>query len=123
MLLTKLHIPSAEKNLVHRSNLLEKLNEGLKRKLIVISAPAGFGKTTLLVDWINHFNIPTAWFSIDKRDNDPVEFLSVIIAGIQTINKETGKRSLELLESPQSIISEYIMGTSKNLFFGCHCLA
>jgi LuxR family maltose regulon positive regulatory protein len=109
VLLTKLHIPSTGKNLVHRSSLFEKLNEGLKRKLIVISAPAGFGKTTLLSDWINQYKISTAWYSIDKRDNDSIEFLSIIIAGIQTINKDVGKRSLELLKSPQSINAEYIV--------------
>jgi LuxR family maltose regulon positive regulatory protein len=109
MLLTKLHIPSTGKNLVHRSSLFEKLNEGVKRKLIVISAPAGSGKTTLLSDWISQFKISTAWYSIDKRDNDPVEFLSIVIAGIQTINKDVGKSSLELLESQQSINTEYIV--------------
>ncbi len=94
---------------MHRPSLFEKLNEGLKRKLIVISAPAGFGKTTLLSDWISQYKIPAAWYSIDKRDNDPVEFLTILIAGIQTINKEVGKSSLELLKVPQSINTEYII--------------
>ena len=74
MLLTKLHIPSPGKNLVHRSNLFNKLNAGLSCKLIIISAPAGFGKTTLLSDWINQNKIPSVWFSIDKNDNDPAIF-------------------------------------------------
>ncbi|MCD4747265.1 MAG: hypothetical protein K8R58_13285, partial [Bacteroidales bacterium] len=71
MLFTKLHIPSTKTNLVHQSILFEKLNKGLKRKLTLISAPAGFGKTTILCDWINQNKIPAAWYSIDKRDNDP----------------------------------------------------
>lgn len=100
MLVTKLHIPSTGVNLVHRSILFDKLNEGLKRKLILISAPAGFGKTTLIGDWINIHKIPTAWFSIDTGDNDPVEFLSYIISAIQSLKKETGQNTLKLLESP-----------------------
>ena len=61
MIATKLHIPPASVNYVHRSDLFEKLNKGLDKKLIHISAPAGFGKTTVLCDWINQNKIPTAW--------------------------------------------------------------
>lgn len=75
MLLTKLRIPSAGNYIVHRPELYEKLNIGLSRKLILISAPAGFGKTTLISDWANQTRIPTAWFSLDKGDNDPMVFL------------------------------------------------
>jgi LuxR family maltose regulon positive regulatory protein len=75
MLLTKLHIPHIGEKIVHRSHLFERLNEGLKRKLILVSATAGYGKTTLLSDWINHSKIPTAWCSIDDRDNEIAEFL------------------------------------------------
>jgi LuxR family transcriptional regulator, maltose regulon positive regulatory protein len=110
MLLTKLHIPSAGNNTVHRPELIEKLNTGLSRKLILISAPAGFGKTTVVSDWIEQNKIPTAWFSIDKADNDPVEFLNYIIAGIQSIHSTFGQSTITLLNSPskpsiQSIVS------------------
>ncbi len=71
--------------------------KGLSRKLILISAPAGFGKTTLISDWINMQKIPTAWFSIDTNDNDPVEFLNYIISGIQRLKKEIGQSTLKLL--------------------------
>ena len=91
MLLTKIHIPSPGKNLVQRDNLSSKLNQGLKRKLTLISAPAGFGKTTLLSEWINKEEIPTSWFSLSKGDNDPVDFLSYIILAIQGIRKEFGQ--------------------------------
>ena len=86
MLLTKLHIPPAGNNTVHRSELFDKLNAGLRRKLILVSAPAGFGKTTVISDWINQNKIPTAWFSLDIGDNDPAVFLSYIISGIQSIH-------------------------------------
>lgn len=109
MLLTKLHIPSAGNNIVHRSGLYEKLNTGLSRKLILISAPAGFGKTTLLSDWINQQNIPTAWISIDKADNDPAEFLNYLISAIQAIHKEFGENALRLLNSPNKPSDESIL--------------
>ena len=100
MLLTKLHIPPARNNIVHRTELYGKLNTGLSRKLILVSAPAGFGKTTLLSDWINHSRIPAAWFSLEKSDNDPVEFLSYIISGIQSIHAGFGQSAFKLLQSP-----------------------
>ena len=110
MLLTKLHIPPAGNNIVHRSELYEKLNTGLSRKLILISAPAGFGKTTLLSDWINQNKIPAAWFSLDNGDNDPVDFLSYIISGIQSIHTEFGQSALKLLNSPNKPSVESIAG-------------
>ncbi len=100
MLLTKLHIPSAGNNIVHRSELSEKLNPGLSRKLILVSAPAGFGKTTVVSDWIDQNKIPAAWFSLDNGDNDPAIFLSYVISGIQSIHKEFGLSALKLLNSP-----------------------
>ena len=109
MLLTKLHIPPAGDNTVHRPELYGKLNLGLSRKLIVISAPAGFGKTTLLSDWIHQHKISTAWFSLDNGDNDPVDFLSYIISGIQSIHKEFGESALKLLNSPNRPSSESIV--------------
>jgi len=100
MLLTKLHIPPAGNNIVHRSELFEKLNTGLNRKLILISALARFGKTTVLSDWIGQNKFPVAWFSLDNGDNDPVDFLSYIISGIQSIHTTFGQGALKLLNSP-----------------------
>jgi len=100
MLLTKLHIPHAGINIVHRSGLFEKLNTGLNRKLILISAPAGFGKTTVVSDWIDQNKIPAVWFSLDNGDNDPVDFLSYIISGIQSFHTAFGQGALKLLNSP-----------------------
>ena len=100
MLLTKLNIPSTGRNLVQRSDLFDQLNEGLKRKLILISAPAGFGKTSLISNWISHCQVNAVWISLDKRDNDPTEFLSYVIAGIQGIQAGYGQAALTLLKSP-----------------------
>jgi LuxR family maltose regulon positive regulatory protein len=75
--------------------------EGFERKLTLISAPAGFGKTTLLVDWVHTHKIPVAWFSVDKSDNDPLHFLTYVILGLQTLEAGTGKAALTMLQSPQ----------------------
>ena len=109
MLLTKIHIPKTGENLVSRSNLFDKLNEGLKRKLILISAPAGFGKTTVISSWINQYKIPSAWFSINNNDNDIVEFLNYIISGIQCLKKDFGQSALKLLQSPNQTSSKSII--------------
>ena len=110
MIATKLHIPLTSVNLVHRPHLFEKLKKGLHRKLILISAPAGFGKTTALSDWIEKTKIPTAWYSIDSRDNDPTEFLSYIIAGIRKIKSDFGESSQKLLNAPVKSNIESIVG-------------
>jgi LuxR family transcriptional regulator, maltose regulon positive regulatory protein len=110
MLLTKLHIPPAGNNIVHRSELFEKLNTGLNRKLILVSAPAGFGKTTVVSDWIDQNKIAAAWFSLDNGDNDPVEFLNYIISGIESIHKDFGQTTLKLLNSPNSPSLKSIAG-------------
>ena len=109
MLLTKLHIPQPKKNIVHRFGLFEKLDEGLNRKQILISATAGYGKTCLLCDWLNYSKVPAAWFSIDESDNDLFEFLTILISGIRTIDQNIGNNSLELLKSPGTVTTEYII--------------
>jgi LuxR family transcriptional regulator, maltose regulon positive regulatory protein len=109
MLLTKLHIPSAGNSIVHRSGLFENLNIGLRRKLILISAPAGFGKTTVITDWISQNKIPASWLSLDKGDNDPAVFLSYIISGIQGIYTDFGHGALALLNSPNAPSVESII--------------
>ncbi len=122
MLLTKLNIPTSGSNLVHRQNLIEKLNAGLNKKLILISAPAGFGKTTLLSDWIENSSISAAWVSLDKRDNEPTEFLRYIVAGMQSIDPNIGQRASNLLEAQQrpemdailSLLLNDVLGSGKN---------
>ncbi len=109
MLLTKLHIPTAARNLVHRRKIFAKLNEGLFRKLILVSAPAGYGKTTVVTHWIRKNRIPTAWFSIDIRDNSPYDFFTYLITSIRTVQENAGKKSLELLKLPGTVRLDYII--------------
>ena len=74
LLSTKLFTPPVRKNLVPRPRLIERMNEGLEGKLTLISAPAGFGKTTLVSEWIASCGRPVAWLSLDEGDNDPTAF-------------------------------------------------
>lgn len=101
LLKTKLAIPPLRANVVNRPRLLKQLNEGANRKLSLLSAPPGFGKTTLLSEWIHKKKFPAAWFSIDEKDNDPISFLTYVIAALQTLDKNWGQPALELIQSPQ----------------------
>jgi LuxR family maltose regulon positive regulatory protein len=113
LLQTKLYIPPLRPNLVSRPRLIERLNHGLQlgHKLTLISAPAGFGKTTLVLDWLSALTqngIPRtnalrytpsqmAWLSLDERDNDPARFLSYVIATlnqVESIEDTFGKGAL-----------------------------
>ena len=86
ILATKLNIPPTRPNYTQRSLLIEQLNEGLYRKLSLISAPTGFGKTTLASEWAASCRRPTAWLSLDEGDNDLSRFLTYLISALQTIS-------------------------------------
>lgn len=101
LLTTKLYIPPPRPDLVPRPRLIEQLNEGTTRKLVLISAPAGFGKTTLLSDWVGESDLPVAWLSLDKGDNELNRFLIYLIAALQTRDNGLGKRVQLILQSPQ----------------------
>ena len=92
ILATKLYIPLPRTKVVLRPRLIERLNEGLHRKLTLISAPAGFGKTTLVSEWVAGCERPVAWLSLDEGDNDPTRFLTHLVAALQTIAENIGER-------------------------------
>lgn len=93
ILATKLYIPRPSSKAVHRLRLVERLNEGLhrSRKLTLIAAPAGFGKTTLVSEWVSSCERPTAWLSLDVGDSDPTRFLSYLVAALQKIAPNIGE--------------------------------
>jgi LuxR family maltose regulon positive regulatory protein len=101
ILKTKLYMPPVRPELVSRPRLIERLNAGLHRKLTLISASAGFGKTTLAIDWMNHMERPFTWLSLDEGDNEPVRFLTYLVAALQGIDKVIGHAAQSLLGSPQ----------------------
>ncbi len=109
ILATKLYIPLPRTTVVPRSRLIEQLNEGLNRKLTLVSASAGFGKTTLIGDWIAGCERPAAWLSLDKGDNDAKRFLAHFVAALQTIEESFGRSAANALQSPQPPPTETIL--------------
>src|SRR5947209_13531034 len=101
ILATKLYLPRLRPNVVSRPRLLERLNEGLHRKLSLISAPAGFGKTTLVSEWVASCDLQVAWLSLDEGDNDPTRFLTYLVAALRTIAATIGEGVLGVLQSSQ----------------------
>lgn len=103
LLRTKLFIPTVRQNLVHRPHLIKRLNQGLQQghKLTLVSAPAGFGKSTLVSEWVAESERPTAWLSLDQGDNDPVRFWTYLVAAIQTIHQDIGVEASQIVSAPQ----------------------
>jgi LuxR family maltose regulon positive regulatory protein len=119
LLATKTYIPPPRPELVLRPRLIERLSEGLRRKLILISAPAGFGKTTLLAEWLStlvpisplplgegmgvrvRVRARAAWLSLDQGDDDPTRFWRYVIAALQTADSALGQAAQTALGSPQ----------------------
>ena len=103
LLTTKLFIPASGRHILRRLRLEELLKQGCSGALTVICAPAGFGKTTVLTDWLHHHPQPVAWLSLNTQDNDPARFLSYWIAALQRVLPDIGRSTLEQLQSPQAI--------------------
>ncbi len=102
ILATKLYIPEVRPQAVVRHRLMERLEVSLHGKLTLISAPAGFGKTTLISEWISQSGHRTAWLSLDEGDSDPLRFLTYTIAALQTLAPQIGVGILEMLQASQS---------------------
>ncbi len=101
LLQTKLYIPPVRSELVPRPRLIERLNAGFHRKLTLVSAPAGFGKTTLLSEWVRQSRRAVAWLSLDPGDDDANRFWRYVVAALQTIEATIGETARAALESPQ----------------------
>src|SRR6266699_2313140 len=114
ILATKLYIPRLRPNVVSRPRLLERLNEGLHRKLTLIAAPAGFGKTTLISAWVAGCDRQVAWLSLVKGESDPTLFLTYLVAALQTIAPDIGVGVLGALQSPQPPPTETILAALLN---------
>src|SRR5215211_4563168 len=127
ILATKLYIPAPRSNVVLRPRLLERLNEGLRQNfgfgrtpgMTLISAPAGFGKTTLISEWVATLTssstpeggegLRVAWLSLDEGENDPTRFLTYFVAALQTIAGGIGDRVLSALQSPMAPSTEALL--------------
>ncbi len=97
---TKLHRPQLPTNLVTRPWLLEWLNQHRRRPLTLVSASAGYGKTTLISSWLEAVGSPSAWVSLDEHDDNLIVFLTYFIAATQTIFPQAGQKTLALLNAP-----------------------
>jgi LuxR family maltose regulon positive regulatory protein len=103
LLETKFYVPGLRRGVVARPRLRELLSRGAESKLTLISAPAGFGKTTLLAEWLAAApdRRSVAWLSLDQADNQPVIFWTYLITALQTVVPRIGASALSLLQEPQ----------------------
>ena len=114
ILRTKLHIPVLRSSLVRRPRLIEKLNAGMEGRLILVSAQAGSGKTTLVAEWLRQSDCQAVWFSLDESDNDPRRFVDYLLAALRQIQAETGTTAQAILQSPQPVPDEVLMSALVN---------
>src|SRR5687767_4145112 len=142
ILATKLYIPPPRPKVVLRPRLIKRLNEGLPSGptpgVTLISAPAGFGKTTLVSEWVNQKAVEggtlaparsagvrdesgetihpskVAWLSLEAGDNDPTRFLAYLVSALQTIAANIGEGVLGVLQSPQPPPIESILTSLLN---------
>ncbi len=105
ILSTKLFIPTIPPDVIHRPHLIEQVTAGLKagHSLTLVSAPAGYGKTTLLAEWIAAYQAQIAWLSLDEHDNNELRFWKYFITALQTVSQSSGQKALQILESAQDI--------------------
>ena len=107
LLETKFYIPRSRRDLVPRPRLIERLDRGIALKLVLVSAPAGFGKTTLLAEWLAAGPAApagerlAAWLSLDRGDNDPASFWTYVIAALRTVASGVGESALAFLQAPR----------------------
>ena len=121
LLTTKLRAPRTRQNLVERPRLREALNRDEERKLTLVSAPAGFRKTTLLVEWLMERSgngRSVVWLSLDESDNDPARFLSYLVGALQNVEEGIGEGVLASLRSPELPPIETVVGALINELAG-----
>jgi LuxR family maltose regulon positive regulatory protein len=120
VLQTKLVSPRLRPNLVHRDHLVKRLAEhlfqdqGFTRRLTLVSASAGYGKTTLVAEWLGSTQLKAAWLSLDEGDNDPVVFLTYMVSAIQQVRADFGKSLVGMLRSPQPVPSQGVLAAFLN---------
>src|SRR5512136_1812112 len=115
LLTTKLRTPPVRPELVPRPRLIERLNAGLEldngfaRKLTLVCAPAGYGKTTLVSAWLTSQHRAYSWLSLDEGDNDPARFLTYLLAALRSVDAKIGQAAEAMMHRPQSPSSETLL--------------
>ena len=106
---TKLHLPFTRQGLVSRPRLQEQIVQGLRGPLTLITAPAGFGKTTLVASCVAGGGMPVAWLSLDKDDNQVERFLNYLVAALQEADNKIGSQAAQLMAGMQLVASEAVL--------------
>ncbi len=114
LLKTKLYVPTPPTPRVMRSRLIDCLDGVAQKSLTLLSTPAGFGKTTLLAEWIARSSMPIAWLSLDAGDNDPYRFLSYLVEALGSFQEGLGIKALEIMQSPQGVPPRVILASLIN---------
>jgi LuxR family maltose regulon positive regulatory protein len=114
LLATKLFVPPLRPSRVPRPRLVTQLSQGLGRKLTLVSAPAGFGKTTLVADWLQQVERPFAWLSLDEGDDEPARFLAYLGAALGRIHDDWGRLVEMALHAPQPPALQAVVATLIN---------
>lgn len=109
LILTKLRLPFTRSELVARPGLQEKIARGLSGPFTLITAPAGFGKTTLLASYISSLRMPVAWISLDKDDNLEGRFLTYLVAALQQTDQSIGGKAIQMVASPQPAKADVVL--------------
>jgi len=116
LLKTKLYIPPLRPDRVPRPRLIERLDQGLEsgHRLSLISAPAGFGKTTLVSQWLAAGRRPSAWLSLEESENDPNRFYTYMVAAVSTVIPKFGQETLGMIQAPKPPVAETVLTTLIN---------
>src|SRR5919202_1681882 len=114
---TKLYVPKPRRGALPRARLRERMDRAADVQLTLVSAPAGFGKTTLLADWLATIKVDgraVAWLSLDQSDNHPAAFWMYVVAALQKVAPGAGQNAISLLQSPQPPPIETVLATLLN---------
>lgn len=118
MLESKLHAPRRRRGLVQRARLAQRLDRDALPAVVLVSAPAGFGKTTLLAEWLaadDERTKPTAWLSLDRRDSDPAVFWSYVVAAVRKVAIDVGADALSTLQSTPTALEAVVTSLLNDL--------
>lgn len=110
LLSTKLYIPSLRSDLISRPRLTGRLTAASQPKLVLVCAPAGYGKTTLAIEWLKKSEYLRTWLSLDESDNDPRRFLVYLIAALRQVDPDIGRAAEAMSRSPQPSF-KYLTGS------------
>jgi LuxR family maltose regulon positive regulatory protein len=101
LLQTKFYVPPVRSNQIFRPRLIDLLNGGMDKTLILVSAPAGYGKSTLVSRWLRETGITSAWLSLDVEDNDPIRFLRYLLTAFHPITPDIENELPDILQPAQ----------------------